>query len=148
MGPEKLRQVRAVLDYAGHRFRSGDLFGAKSVSSFLSRQLQRALKDVDNPLMRHMPMLYDTLKTLVSGKLSDKAFPFQGASNTRERLHDVVVFIQGGVTFAEVVAVERLKSETPGLNVVLGGSCVHNSRSFLEDVVRFDMETAGAAPRY
>lgn len=46
----------------------------------------------------------------------------------------VIVFIVGGVTYEEASKVAELNASLPSGNVVLGGSFVHNSTSFLEEL--------------
>lgn len=46
----------------------------------------------------------------------------------------VIVFIVGGVTHEEACKVAELNASLPSGNVVLGGSFVHNSTSFLEEL--------------
>ena len=47
--------------------------------------------------------------------------------------HSVVVFIAGGATYEEATKVAELNA-SGGIQVVLGGSYVHNSGTFLEDL--------------
>lgn len=44
------------------------------------------------------------------------------------------MFIVGGVTYEEASKVAELNASLPSGNVVLGGSFVHNSTSFLEEL--------------
>lgn len=46
----------------------------------------------------------------------------------------VIVFMVGGVTYEEACKVAELNASLPSGNVVLGGSFVHNSTSFLEEL--------------
>jgi vacuolar protein sorting-associated protein 45 len=131
--------VDALLRYAGSHARSGDLFGAKSLLAQFGRQLARGIKGVDNVLIQHVPYMTDVLKSLITGKLSDKAFPAEGGTVSRDRPLEIIVYFTGGVTFEEAVAADRFMHENPGVTVVLGGSTIHNSASFLADVRRFAM---------
>ena len=47
--------------------------------------------------------------------------------------HSVVVYIAGGATYEEATKVAELNA-SGGIQVVLGGSYVHNSGTFLEDL--------------
>ena len=47
--------------------------------------------------------------------------------------HSVVVYIAGGATYEEATKVAELNA-SGGVQVVLGGSYVHNSGTFLEDL--------------
>jgi vacuolar protein sorting-associated protein 45 len=52
------------------------------------------------------------------------------------RVEDIIVFIIGGVTYEESLCVHQLNRSTShgGIRIVLGGTTVHNSKSFLEEV--------------
>ena len=45
-----------------------------------------------------------------------------------------VVFVVGGATYEEARDVQNLQTAMPGQRIVLGGTTVHNSRSFLADL--------------
>lgn len=45
------------------------------------------------------------------------------------RPQDVIVFIIGGCTYEEALAVYQVNRTTPGVRVVLGGTTVHNSKT-------------------
>lgn len=85
---------------------------------------------------QHTPLLADTLDLLIKAKLKDADYPFvtDGTQFARERPQDIIVFISGGATFEEARYIAQLNSSTPGIRVVLGGNCIHNSKSFLQQV--------------
>jgi vacuolar protein sorting-associated protein 45 len=45
-----------------------------------------------------------------------------------------VVFIQGGATYEEAKEISVLNTRLQGLEVVLGGTHIHNSKSFLAEI--------------
>ena len=47
------------------------------------------------------------------------------------RPQDVIVFMVGGITYEEAMAVSMLNKTTPGVRVVLGGTTVHNSHRLI-----------------
>jgi vacuolar protein sorting-associated protein 45 len=47
---------------------------------------------------------------------------------------EVVVFLVGGATFEEATKVAEFNVANPSMRVILGGSCVHNSHSFLQEI--------------
>ncbi|KAG8253739.1 vacuolar protein sorting-associated protein 45 [Homalodisca vitripennis] len=67
-------------------------------------------------------------------------------------VQDVIVFIVGGVTYEESLSVYQLNrsSTTGGVRIVLGGSTVHNTESFLEEVraATHGLPTSHRAHRY
>lgn len=49
---------------------------------------------------------------------------------------DVIVFISGGVTYEESFHIYRLNKELQDQSrIVIGGNIIHNSRSFLNDIL-------------
>lgn len=52
----------------------------------------------------------------------------------KDKPQDVIVFVVGGATYEEAKMVAQVNASSPGVRVVLGGTTVHNSASFLEEV--------------
>ncbi|OZJ04566.1 hypothetical protein BZG36_02705 [Bifiguratus adelaidae] len=130
--------IDAVIRYAGEKQRQDDLF---SNQSFLSRgrSALKGLKGVENVYTQHTPHLAETIEQLLKNRLRDTSFPFiDGGEVTREKPQDVIIFMVGGTTFEEAKYIAQLNATTPGTRFVLGGTCVHNSTSFLTDVVNAD----------
>ncbi|KAG2205779.1 hypothetical protein INT47_003962 [Mucor saturninus] len=127
--------VPALLFYAGYQQRQDDLF---SNQSFLSRgkSALKGLKGVENVYTQHTPLLADTLDLLIKARLKDTDYPFvtENAQYARERPQDIIVFMVGGTTFEEAKYIAQLNASTPGIRIVLGGNCVHNSRTFLQQI--------------
>jgi vacuolar protein sorting-associated protein 45 len=111
-----------------------DLFQS---SSFLSgaRDRFKGLKGVENVYTQHSPRLETTLQDLIKGRLRDASYPFvEGGGTTRDKPQDIVIFMVGGTTYEEAKMVAQVNASSPGVRVVLGGTMVHNSGSFLEEV--------------
>lgn len=53
---------------------------------------------------------------------------------TRDKPQDVIVFIVGGATYEEARVVAQINASSPGVRIVLGGTSIHNSTTFLEEV--------------
>lgn len=150
------RLVYVILHYAGSDERQDDLFAN---SNFFSRgkSALKGLKGVENVYTQHTPPLVETIEQLLKGRLKENGYPFlegqqsslQSAGNGTVQLMrptEVIVFVIGGTTYEEARSIallnERLASGQgftgPGLQpqlgarVVLGGTFVHNSRSFLD----------------
>eukprot|EP00238_Polyblepharides_amylifera_P006241 CAMPEP_0196576828 /NCGR_PEP_ID=MMETSP1081-20130531/5998_1 /TAXON_ID=36882 /ORGANISM="Pyramimonas amylifera, Strain CCMP720" /LENGTH=398 /DNA_ID=CAMNT_0041895539 /DNA_START=98 /DNA_END=1294 /DNA_ORIENTATION=- len=133
----KLATVVGVLQAAGAETRTGDLFGTKTFSARASKMVS-SLKGVDNVYTQHQPLLSQTLENLAKGKLKEADYPTLGtAMQTRERPLEVVVFLVGGTTYEEARAVAQLNLQAAregGMRVTLGGTMVHNSKSFLDHI--------------
>lgn len=50
------------------------------------------------------------------------------------RVQDIIVFVIGGVTYEESMAIFNLNTANPHTRIILGGSTIHNSSSFLNEV--------------
>lgn len=95
----------------------------------------KGLKGVENVYTQHSPRLETTLQDLIKGKLREQLYPFvEGGGTTRDRPQDIIVFMVGGTTYEEAKMVAQINASTPGVRLVLGGTTVHNSRTFLDEV--------------
>jgi len=137
---EKLRKIRvidALLKHAGSSKRGGDLFGNKTLLSMAGQWVKSGIKGVENIYTQHKPVLAETLSLLAQNKLKTSAFPYtDSASSSRAGKHRLVlVYMVGGTTYEESLAVENFNNANSNIRVVLGGSYVHNSSSFISDLL-------------
>uniref|UniRef100_A0A4W4FWZ2 Vacuolar protein sorting-associated protein 45 n=1 Tax=Electrophorus electricus TaxID=8005 RepID=A0A4W4FWZ2_ELEEL len=100
----------------------------------ITKQFFKGLKGVENVYTQHQPLLHDTLDQLIKGRLKDSQFPYLGPNSLRDRPQDIIVFIIGGATYEEALTVYNLNRTMPGVRIVLGGTTIHNTKSFLEEV--------------
>ncbi|MCJ1227061.1 vacuolar protein sorting-associated protein 45 [Toensbergia leucococca] len=111
-----------------------DLFESVSIFSG-ARDRFKGLKGVENVYTQHSPRLEATLQNLIKGRLKDQQYPFvEGGGSTRDKPQDVVIFIIGGVTYEEAKMVAQVNASSPGVRVVLGGTSIQNSTTFLEEI--------------
>ncbi|KAF5970587.1 vacuolar sorting-associated 45 [Fusarium coicis] len=95
----------------------------------------KGLKGVENVYTQHSPLLETTLQNLIKGRLKDQQYPFvEGGGTTKDKPQDIIVFIVGGATYEEAKMIAELNASSPGVRVVLGGTTIHNSATFLEEV--------------
>ena len=100
-----------------------------------ARDRLKGLKGVENVYTQHSPRLEVTLQNLIKGKLKEQQYPFvEGGGTTRDKPQDVVVFMIGGATYEEAKMVAQVNASSPGIRVVLGGTNMQNSTTFLEEV--------------
>uniref|UniRef100_A0A667YD12 Vacuolar protein sorting-associated protein 45 n=1 Tax=Myripristis murdjan TaxID=586833 RepID=A0A667YD12_9TELE len=128
------RMVHSLVEYGGKRVRGSDLITPTDAVA-ITKQFFKGLKGVENVYTQHQPLLHDTLDQLIKGRLKDSQFPYLGASSLRDRPQDIIVFVIGGATYEEALSVYNLNRSMPGVRIVLGGSSIHNTRSFLEEVM-------------
>lgn len=133
-GTDRYRKlVSAVVEYGGKRVRGSDLFSPKDAVA-ITKQFLKGLKGIENVYTQHQPLLQETLDQLIKGKLKDSQYPYLGPNTLRDRPQDIIVFLIGGATYEEALAVFNLNRSNPGVRIVLGGTTIHNTRSFLEEV--------------
>ena len=109
-------------------FESASLFSG-------ARDRFKTLKGVENVYTQHSPRLEATLQNLLKGKLKEQQYPYvDGGGATREKPQDVIVFIVGGTTYEEAKVVATINASVPGIRMILGGTSVHNSSTFLDEV--------------
>lgn len=112
-----------------------DLFQPSNIFSEARSRLNRGLRGVENVYTQHSPRLETTLQDLIKGRLSMNNYPFvEGGGQTRDKPQDIIVFIVGGTTYEEAKMVAQVNASSPGVRVVLGGTGVLNSNSFLDEV--------------
>lgn len=128
-----IRDVVYLVEYAGSHARQSNLFNVEDAVK-ITKRFFKGLSGVDNVYTQHKPLLHDTLEDLVKGRLKDHLYPIMGNHSSGLRAQDVIVFIVGGITYEESLTVHSLNKTYPNFNIVLGGTTVHNSSSFLEEV--------------
>ncbi|CAH0713477.1 unnamed protein product, partial [Brenthis ino] len=124
-----------ALEHGGVHARQSDLFGLQDAAK-ITKRLFKGLSGVENIYTQHTPLLKDTLEDLMKGKLQENQYPIIGGDDlsSGRRPQDIIVFIVGGTTYEEALCVHQLNLANPGVRIVLGGTTVHNSTSFLEEV--------------
>ena len=134
VAPEQAQLVDLLLKYGGQNKRGPGLYGERGLAARMAKGLKSlAIDGVENVYSQHVPLLMRTLDAIRQGKLSEKDYPVISGGSAAGR-PQVVVYIVGGVTFEEAVKVAELNASSAGMQVVLGGSFVHNTESFLEDL--------------
>ncbi|KAH7447578.1 hypothetical protein KP509_01G112400 [Ceratopteris richardii] len=125
--------VHTLLEQAGTDKRTGDLYGNRDLLN-RARNMARGLKGIENVYTQHQPLLYQTIESIVKGRLRDVDYPFIGNHFQHGRPQDVVIFIIGGSTYEEARTVALQNASNNGTRVILGGSVVLNSAKFLSDL--------------
>ncbi|WFC97884.1 vacuolar protein sorting-associated protein 45 [Malassezia yamatoensis] len=152
--------VFVMLNFAGADQRQDDLFANENLFS-RGKSALKGLKGVENVYTQHSPHLLETLDHLMRGRLRMSSYPFANvdASSPGDgpatlapngpivRPQDVILFVIGGCTYEEARNVALLngmpsgngapsQAVWPGTRFLLGGTTIHNSRTFL-DMVQF-----------
>ncbi|XP_058452730.1 vacuolar protein sorting-associated protein 45 [Malaya genurostris] len=127
--------VPKMLEYISPSARQ-ELFNLVKITDAvkLTRNLIKGLKGVENVYTQHNCVLKETLEEVIKGRPLDSAYPIMGNEVPYRRPpQEVIVFVIGGTTYEEALAVHRYNQE--GYKVVLGGTTVHNSGSFIDEIL-------------
>ena len=138
--PSQVDAVRKLLAYH-HSLQAppasggfSDLFESSSIFSG-ARDRFKGLKGVENVYTQHSPRLEVTLQNLIKARLREQQYPFvDGGGSTRDKPQDIIIFMVGGATYEEARMIAQVNASSPGVRVVLGGTTIHNSTTFLEEM--------------
>lgn len=74
---------------------------------------------------------------LLANKLSMDGFKsvFQEHPTQTSKPHEIILYIIGGTCIEESVAINDLNSLIPGVNIILGGTCLLTNQGFLENLI-------------
>jgi len=144
---EDMRKVGLMLEHYGSAMRGGDLFSNKSWLAVQKKNLQRTVKGVQNVYTQHTPYLGQILESLLKSSLSETGYPYLSAEPTtaakKKTPTEIIVCMLGGVTYEEARYVAEMNAANPGVRILLGGTCVHNCKSFLAELEKMDGQVAG-----
>jgi len=132
-GEKEARMVQNMQRYAGHNVRKGDLFAEQNnATRNITGKLFKGLKGVENVYTQHTPLLKQITEDCIKNRLRTDMFPCLGNSCVSPA-KTIVVFIIGGFTYAESHTAHQMSSQH-GVQVLLGGTSVLNSKTFLDQV--------------
>lgn len=126
--------VPKILEYISQNARA-ELFNTQKIDAVkLTRNLIKGLKGVENVYTQHVCVLKELLEEIFKGRSIDQQYPFFSSEVPYRRPPtEIIVFMIGGATYEEALAVHQLN--LMGYKVILGGTTIHNSESFLEEVL-------------
>ncbi|XP_014209907.1 vacuolar protein sorting-associated protein 45 isoform X1 [Copidosoma floridanum] len=125
--------AHSILDYSDISTKQINLFDREAVAK-MTKKLFKGLNGIDNIYTQHTPLLSETVEDLVKGKLNLQTFPYLGNTVLTKKPQDIIVFMIGGATYEESLAVYNLNKQNPGTRIILGGTTVHNFESFCEEI--------------
>ncbi|KAF9291708.1 vacuolar protein sorting-associated protein 45 [Mortierella alpina] len=138
LSEREIASLDTLMQYGGASQRQDDLFSNESILS-RGRSALKGLKGVENVYTQHQPQLGQILEQLFKMRLKETSYPFvEGAAPPtamRDRPQDVIVFMVGGATFEEARYIAMLNAASPGSRIILGGTTIHNSQSFMQELV-------------
>ena len=126
-----------MLSFAGTKrqtpISASELLSTEHVKSFTKKMI-KGLKGVENIYTQHSPLLKEIIEDLSKSRLKEVLYPYLGTIQLRERPQEIIVFIIGGTTYEESSIVYELNKTLFGVKVLLGGTNVHNFKSFIEEL--------------
>jgi vacuolar protein sorting-associated protein 45 len=128
-----VKNVVNILEYAGSHARQSDFLNVENALQSTKRFF-KGLSGVDNVYTQHKPLIHETLEELVKGRLKDSLYPYVGNHFMNGRPQDIIIFMVGGATYEESLTVHSFNKSNPSFNIILGGTNIHNSTSFLTEV--------------
>jgi vacuolar protein sorting-associated protein 45 len=140
--PQHFELIDAFFEYAGDTKRAPGLFAGSTIIAQFTNTFKSNVSGVQNVYTQHQPLLQNVLNALLSGKLKDSVYPSVSSSmnastaSTNGRPSEIIIFMVGGATYEEAMKVAEFNVANPSLKVILGGSCIHNSTSFLKEIFR------------
>jgi vacuolar protein sorting-associated protein 45 len=133
--PDMVDLVNVILRYGGTKSRGPGLYGDANLMSKMTKSFITSVQGVSNVYSQHVPVLMETIQSVIKGKLKASDYPFVGKAQPEQVPAEIIVFMVGGVTYEEGTKVSEFNNSTKGkIQVILGGSTVHNSTSFLEEL--------------
>jgi vacuolar protein sorting-associated protein 45 len=147
--PDMVNLVQVMLRYGGLKSRGPGLYGEQNnnLMTKMTKSFITSVQGVSNVYSQHVPLLMDTIQSVVKGKLRRDTHPFVEGSFAPTRQQpmetvipqEIIIFMVGGVTYEEGTKVAEFNQANQGrMQVILGGSTVHNSTSFLEELKMTD----------
>lgn len=125
--------IPILLRYAGQTSRSpGLLFGNQTTLSKFTKNIVGVVQGIENVYAQHVPLVMDTIISATRGKLSPREYP-SVTKATATIPDEILVYMVGGITYEEGTKVAEF-NETSKIPVILAGSTIHNSTSFLDEV--------------
>jgi vacuolar protein sorting-associated protein 45 len=137
---EMVNLLPVLLRYGGTKARGPGLFGEDDhIMSKMTKTFMTSVQGVQNVYSQHVPLLMDTLQAMIKGKLSTRTYPVVPGSATVRGVdtlvpEEVLIFMVGGVTYEEGTKIYEFNKSQRAIKVVLAGSTVHNSTSFLDEL--------------
>jgi len=133
---EPIKHITEILQYGGVKQRSEhlDLFENKVLKDRLIKSMPAVSMGVNNIFTQHRPLLCRILNSLLDGTLPEEGFPFYcKLSQNKIRPQFILLFMVGGITYEEACAVNDFNTKQ-NISVILGGSQIHNSESFIKAI--------------
>lgn len=136
---KNVQLVDMVMKYAGDGSRKlGTSKGG--IGNWFANVIKASFKEIPNVFTQHKSLMFNVVQSILEGKLEDLDYRSTTSDVGNAGVNDIVVFIVGGATYQEAKEIHELKQQ--GHSLLLGGTRMHNSKSFLADIIHL-YETSG-----
>ncbi|UKK01126.2 hypothetical protein MACK_001939 [Theileria orientalis] len=110
--------------------------------SSLKDKFNKVSLESQSPYLQYKSQLHSTCYNLIKGKLDVELYATMPSAydlgyTLKHKPASAIVFIVGGATYAEARDC-NIVSRATGIPIILGGSHIHNSRSFLADFFNYE----------
>ncbi|KAJ6218765.1 hypothetical protein RDWZM_004577 [Blomia tropicalis] len=132
---QEIKIVNQIVEFCGRNKpkQTTELLTTEHVKAFTKKMI-KGFKGVENIYTQHQPLLKEIIEDLYRGKLKETLYPFLGTVLQRDRPIELIVFMIGGITYEESMVVHQLNRTLSNMKILIGGSSVHNTESFLDEV--------------
>ena len=151
MNPGDIKIINQLLEFCGLKNKQqrtsgvGGGIGKSTISTqelltttehvrAFTKKVIKGFKGVENIYTQHIPVIKELIEDLNRCRLRETLYPFLGSVQQRERPQEIIIFIIGGITYEESLTVYNMNRQLQGIKILLGGSIIHNSKSFLDEV--------------
>ncbi|KAJ3262487.1 vacuolar protein sorting-associated protein 45 [Boothiomyces macroporosus] len=124
---EDIKLVDSLLQYSNNDFRLDPIVSNDFLDK--TKNMFKGLQGVENVYTQHTPRIVNVVNDLIKGKVKDNQYPFLEGS-TKDKPQDIFLFMIGGATYTESMEIQKLNSTTN--RIILGGTHIHNSETFLD----------------
>jgi vacuolar protein sorting-associated protein 45 len=144
---QKIALLDSVIQYCGESKRSTGLFSQGGMLANLKKTFQTTINGTQNVYTQHQPVLFYILQSIMKGNLKDSQFPplvtgggsstfsnTGGSGSGKNQFKEIIIFMIGGTTFEEAYRIAEFNASNSGTRVLLGGSTIQNSTSFLKEI--------------
>ncbi|ETW38894.1 hypothetical protein PFTANZ_00371 [Plasmodium falciparum Tanzania (2000708)] len=136
---DQILLIDALLLYSSQQTKYNQLFKEQTFLNLAKTTITRTIKGTSNVFTLHKSYLYYLLEDIIKYKINTQLYTTTNLLHTEptlnKKINSIVVFFIGGATYEEYRDVQHL-SKKYNISIVLGSTHMHNSQSFLADVLQ------------
>ncbi|CRG98687.1 vacuolar protein sorting-associated protein 45, putative [Plasmodium relictum] len=136
---DQILLIDALLLYSNEETRNNQLFKEQTFLNFAKTTITRTIKGTSNVFTLHKSYIYYLIDDLIKLKLNNQIYTSTNflniEQNQNKKPNSIIVFFIGGATYEEYKDIQYL-SKKYNITILLGSTQIHNSQSFLADVLQ------------